>query len=154
MEIRELNMALKEMARKAGCCNEWLDAWRLDDSIEANISRFKRGLDFTTSNPSWITTEFIKENFPLDVLHESNIYIDEDVDVNGMSGDYVFLGHCTGKARFGGFSVCGVYLLGDSELNIVSEDSSRVFVSMYERSECEVTENFGSKMRLYDRRSK
>ncbi len=155
MNQKELSIALRTSARaqKKPLCNEWFGEWKDDSSIDDLLDKYVRGIDFCIEN-DYPTLDFIRENFNRDDLHRHNIYIDEVVDVCAKSGSYVFLGTCSGRIRTSGFSVVVCYLRHDSNISVVSDDMSKVFVSIYESAKCETDSLDASTIKCYDRRKK
>lgn len=152
MTERELNIALREMARANGLCDEWYAAWGDDDSIDLCLERYIRGFDFAVEN-DYPPLDFIRKNFNTEDLHRHNIYIDEEVDIEAdKSGYYVFLGKCKGTLTVDGFVAVTVYVKHTSSVNVEAFNGSKVFVSYYDKSEGECGHDGWSKCRRYDRR--
>lgn len=134
MTDRELNIALREMAREKGLCDEWYGEWKDTDTVDMCLDRFVRGFDFVQSN-DYPPLGFIRENFRKDDLHRHHIYLDEEVDIEAPeSGYYIFLGSCTGRLIVKGFLAVTVYLRHNSDILVSSEDGARVFVTAYDYS--------------------
>lgn len=153
MDIHGINQTLRQQAIAAGLCEEWQEKiWNRDLTIVELLSIYKRGIDFSLKQ-EWFDYDFIKKAFPLEELHESNIYIDEEVDIrDAESGTWVFLGECTGKVTFRDFSVGNVYVRHSSDITVVSEDMAKVFVSIYDDATADVEAVDCATARLYDRR--
>lgn len=154
MTDRELNIALREMARSTGLCDEWYGKWRDDDSIDMCLERYVKGHDFAIKN-DWPPLGFIRKNFRLEDLHRHNIYLDEEVDLRGaQSGYYIFLGDCKGSLETHGYSVVTCYLRHNSKVDVTSLGSAKTFVSLYEDSDGEFCKGEWGRLRVYDRRKK
>lgn len=154
MTDKELNIRLREMARKSGLCDKWYEEWKDDDSIDVCLDRAIRGFDFCVKC-DYPPLDFIRENFRMEDLHRHNIYLDEKVEIRGAkSGYYVFLGDCTGSIEAHGFSVVSCYLRHDSMIDVTSLGSARVFVTYYDRSGGSVYRDEYGRIRKYDRRKK
>lgn len=154
MTDRDLNIALREMARKSGLCDKWYEEWKDDDSIDVCLDRAIRGFDFCVKC-DYPPLDFIRENFRKEDLHRHNIYLDEEVDISGAgSGYYVFLGNCTGSIEAHGFSVVSCYLRHDSRVDVTSLGSARLFVSYYDNSSGNTFRDEWGRIRTYDRRKK
>lgn len=153
MDIKEINRVLRTKAIKAGLCEDWQkNIWNRDLSLVELLTIYKRGIDFSLKQ-EWFDYDFIKEAFPKDVLHESNIFIDESVNIrDAESGTWVFLGNCGGEITFRDFSVGNVYLRHNTDLKIIARDMSKVFVSQYDESTAETIPLDGSTIKRYDRR--
>lgn len=154
MTDKELNIALREMARKAGLCDKWYEEWRDDDSIDMCLYRYVKGFDFAVGN-DYPPLDFIRDNFRKEDLHRHNIYLDEEVEIKGAkSGYYVFLGNCTGSIETHGFNVVSCYLRHDSRVDVSSLGSARVFVTYYDRSGGSTYKDEWGRIKSYDRRRK
>lgn len=154
MTDRELNIALREMARAKGLCDEWYSQWGDDDSIDMCLERAVRGFDFCVKC-DYPPLEFIRNNFDKNVLHRHNIYLDEEVDIKGASsGYYVFLGNCTGTIEAHGFSVVSCYLRHESKVDVSSLGTARVFVTYYDHSGGSTYKDEWGRLQSYDRRKK
>lgn len=154
MTDKELNITLREMARKAGLCDKWYEEWKNDDSIDVCLDRYVKGFDFAVKN-DYPPLDFIRDNFRKEDLHRHNIYLDEKVEIKGArSGYYVFLGNCTGTIEAHGFNVVSCYLRHDSKVDVSSLDSARVFVTYYDRSGGSTYKDEWGRIKSYDRRRK
>ena len=153
MDIHEVNKVLREKAVAAGLCDDWQErVWNRDLTMTELLTIYKRGIDFSLKQ-EWFDYDFFKREFPIEELHEANIYIDEDVDImDADSGTYVFLGHCRGTVRFRNFSVGNLYIRHTSDMRITAEDMAKVFVSVHDGSEVTADQMDCSTIRLYDRR--
>ena len=67
MTDRDLNIALREMARKAGLCDKWYEEWKDDDTIDKCLERYVKGYDFAVKN-DYPPLDFIRENFRKEVF--------------------------------------------------------------------------------------
>ena len=154
MTDKELNITLREMARKAGLCDKWYEEWKDDDSIDVCLDRYVKGFDFAVKN-DYPPLDFIRDNFRKEDLHRHNIYLDEEVEIKGArSGYYVFLGKCTGSIETHGFNVVSCYLRHDSNVDVSSLGSARVFVTYYDRSGGSTYKDEWGRIKSYDRRKK
>lgn len=134
MTERELNIALREMARDAGLCERWYSDWSDDDTLDECFDRFVRGHDFCVEK-DWPSLEFSRRSFDKEDLHRHNIYLDDDVDIeNAENGYYVFLGDSKVTLHVTGFKAVTVYCRHDSKVDVEASDGARVFVFYYDRS--------------------
>lgn len=150
---KELNIALREMARGVGLCDEWYGQWKDEDTIDECLDRYVRGFDFAVKN-DWPRLEFIREHFStrMDVLHRHNIFLDEDVHISDAgNGYYIFLGKCNGKLIANGFKAVTVYCRHDSSIDVGSFGGARVFVTYYDRSTGNCMSDEYSKYKRYNR---
>lgn len=151
MTDKELNIALREMARNAGLCDEWFGNWKDEDSIDMCLDRFIRGFDFVVKN-DYPNLEFIRKNFNTNDLHRHNIYLDEGVVIDdAQNGYYVFLGDCKATLVADGFKAVTVYCRHDSEVNVRAMGGARVFVTYYDQSSGVCKSDEWSNVRRYDR---
>ena len=110
MTERELNIALREMARSQGLCDQWYSEWSDDDTLDMCLDRYVRGFDFVQEN-DYPPLDFIRKHFDKKLLHKHNIYLDEEVKIDfAKNGYYVFLGNCTGSITASGFCAVTLYL--------------------------------------------
>ena len=152
MTERELNIALREMARSQGLCDKWYNEWSDDSTIDECLDRFVRGFDFVQEK-DYPPLDFIRKNFDKELLHKHNIYLDEEVKIDfAKSGYYIFLGNCTGSIEASGFCAVTIYLRHTSKINVISKSAARVFVTFYDQSECTCISDGIGKIRQYDRR--
>ena len=151
MTDKELNIALREMARNAGLCDEWFGNWKDEDTIDMCLDRFIRGFDFVVKN-DYPNLEFIRKNFNVNDLHRHNIYLDEGVIIDdAQNGYYVFLGDCKATLVADGFKAVTVYCRHDSEVNVRAMGGARVFVTYYDQSSGVCKSDEWSHVRRYDR---
>lgn len=153
MTDRELNIALREMARQQGLCDEWYSEWPDDSSIDECLERYVRGFDFAVEK-DYPPLGFIREHFRIGDLHRHRIFLDEDVEVDCESGYYVFLGSCRARLVASGFKAVTVYARHDSVVDVSVSDGARVFVTHYDDSSGECRCDAMSVCREYDRRKK
>lgn len=153
MTDRELNIALREMARSAGLCDEWYSEWKDDDTIDDCLDRYVKGHDFAVKG-DWPPLDFCREHFKerMDAIHRHNVYLDEVVDIEAKdSGYYVFVGDCAGVLRVTGMVVVTAYVRHTSKINVLCEDGAIVFVRCYEQSDAEIKKDYKSKGFKYNR---
>ena len=154
MTERELNIALREMARVEGLCDQWYGEWSDDDSIDDCLDRYIRGHDFTISK-DWPSLDFIRKNFDIQDLHRHNIYLDEKVDIaDADNGYYVFLGNCDAIVWVNGFKATTIFCRHDSHVNVFAADGARVFVRYYDHSDGKCDSDKFSKAIKFDRQKK
>jgi len=152
MTDRELNIALREMARSAGLCDQWYNEWKDDSTIDECLDRYVRGFDFAIEK-DYPPLDFIRKNFDIEDMHRHDIYLDEKVDIlDAESGTYIFLGKCEGNIRFESFSVGTLYVRHDSKITVFANDFAKVFVSVYDDADSGFFERGGAVIKRYDRR--
>ena len=152
MNGKELSVALREMARgpRDPLCDEWYGEWADDSDIDVLLDKYVRGFDFAVKN-DYPPLAFVREHFSRDDLHRHHIYLDESVDLVAENGTYVFLGDCRVRLRAELFKAVTVYVRHESVIEVVGDDTSRLFVSLYDR--CRLVGCSGD-VRVYDRRKK
>ena len=155
MEISELNKVLRTKAIEAGLCDDWQNnIWNRDLSLDELLTIYIRGIDFSLKQ-EWFDYDFIKEEFPADILHRHNIYLDEYISIgDASSGTWVFIGNCEGEITFKDFSVGTLYLRHNSRIKVVTKDMAKVFISLYDESEVDVEQLEYSTAKVYDRHRK
>ena len=153
MTQEELGVTLRDMGRAMGMCDKFYDRWVDGIDIDTMLDMYLRGLDFCVEK-DFPPLDFIRRNFDIGDLHRHHIYIDEEVHLEGESGDYIFLGGCTGAVHFPDFSITSVYLRHTSDLKIRGDGFSRVFVTLYEDAECDARCVDPLNMHIYDRRKR
>ena len=154
MTLSELNSFLRNKAIKFGLCQEWQNTiWNCELSYSELLDIYIKGFDFSLDN-DWLDYEFCKREFPAEELHAHNIYIDEDVDLEGENGYYIFIGHCTGKVTFDGLYAATVYVLRDSNISVCSYGGARTLALVYDRGRILSRSDNFSHIKVLDRRNK
>lgn len=148
-----MSIALREEARKNELCDSWYKKWKDELTFEELLDKFVNGQAFCAEH-NFPSLDFIRRNFTLEQLHKANIYLDEEVEIEGTNGKYVFLGHCTGHIAFHGFTAASVYLRHTSDLLIHIRDNSRVFITLFDQCNCETGDDLTARLRVYERRKK
>lgn len=150
MTDRELNIALREMARSQGLCDKWFDEWTDDSTIDECLDRYVKGFDFSVEK-DYPPLEFIRKHFDKELLHKHNIYLDEEVTILADSGYYVFLGKCRAFVTVSGFHVTTIYVRHDSEVDVHTMMNAKAFVTYYDHSHGECDAEHSSNVRKYDK---
>jgi hypothetical protein len=151
MTERELNIALREMARADGLCDGWYQEWSDDSTVDECLERFVKGQDFAIEN-DYPPLDFIRKNFDKEALHRHNIYLDEAVEIEADSGYYVFLGKCEAKVRVGKYHVTTVYVRHESNVDVLAYDCAKAFVMYYDQSDGACQQEELGTCRCYDRK--
>ena len=152
MTDRELNISLREMARSSGLCDEWYAEWSDDDTIDVCLERYVRGFDFSIKN-EYPSIDFIRKNFRKDDLHRHNIYIDDQVSLDGDNGYYIFLGNCNATLAVDGLKAVTVYVRHKSEVSVTASGGAKVFVRYYDNSKGECIDDGWSVCKKYERKN-
>lgn len=153
MTDRELNIALREMARSKGLCNDWYGKWKDGSSIDECLDRYVRGFDFAVKN-NYPPLEFIRNNFEKNMLHKHNIYLDDEIEIDCESGYYVFLGKCVAKLKVDGYKATTIYVRHESVVDVHISGFAKAFVSYYDSSGGDCFQYNGGVFKRYDRRKK
>lgn len=147
MNTEELSKMLKGQAVSLGLCKEWTEGWGMPGQQEL-IDKFLHGIDFCIKH-DWPNVDFIKRNFDTNILHENNIFADENVHLRNENGIIVLNGKCTGMVMEGGFSVCDIYVRHDSDVIIDCNGLSKVFVNIYNKSHVKVIQSDAASAYVY-----
>lgn len=157
MNGKELSIVLRDLAcsQETPLCAEWTEAWKDDSSIDELLDKYVKGFDFCVKN-NYPTLEFSRKVFTekRDVLHRHHIFLDEGVNIEAESGTYIFVGECTGTITFKDFTVGTVYLRHTSNIKVNAFDNAKVFVTMYDDSECQTEKDSFAFCRVFNRRKK
>ena len=152
MTDRELNITLREMARAKGLCDDWYGKWGDDDTIDMCLDRYIRGFDFALKY-EYPTLDFICKHFRKEDLHRHNIFVDEEVSLDGDNGYYCFLGSCRATLSVDGFKAVTVYVRHNSEVNVTASNGAKVFVRYYDNSKGECIDDGWSVCKKYERKN-
>ena len=115
----------------------------------------EKGKIHNTVTKDYPPLDFIRKNFSKDVLHKHLIFLDEEIDIeDAQSGIYVFLGDCSGKICFNGFSVGTIHVRHTSIIDVCSYDMAKTFVSVYEGATAQCHSFDHATHRLYDKHNK
>lgn len=149
MTDRELSISLREIGRAKGMCDKFFDEWKDDDDIDTIIDRFVPGMDFCIKE-DYPTLDFICKHFRKDDLHRHNIFVDEEVSLDGDNGYYCFLGSCRATLSVDGFKAVTVYVRHNSEVNVTASNGAKVFVRYYDNSKGECIDDGWSVCKKYE----
>lgn len=153
MTDKELNIALREMARQQGLCDEWFSQWSDDSTIDECLERYIKGFDFAVDN-DYPTLDFIRRNFKKEVLHRHNIYLDEAANVSCENGIYVFLGNCGGTVNVDGLKAVTILVRHFCAIDVNAYNGAKVFVRYYDKSYGECKADGWSKCKKQERNKK
>lgn len=145
---KRLNSKLRKDAIKAGLCEQWQGEWKEDWDRQTMIEKYIKGLDFSIVN-KWITNRFIRENFTREELHANNLYVDDEFDLVGDSGIYVFQGESEGSISFRSYKVATLHIRHSSSVKISAEGFAKLFVHMYEDASADISQTDGAKVFVY-----
>lgn len=148
--MNNLSKTLRHQAETLNACKKGLR--NFPETEKGMIERWKENIDFAIEN-DFPTIEVMKEGFDRSLLHENLVYVDEDIYLeDAPSGVYVINGNCRGTLRFRDWNVATIYLRHNSEINIIAEGESKVFVKQYDGSAVAICELEEAVVGVYDRR--
>ena len=152
MTDREVNIALREMAKNIGACRKEVDPWTENDTIDMCLERYIRTLDFAVEK-DFPPLDFVRKHLRTEDLHMYHIYLDDEVIIeNAESGIWIFLGNCDAGITFSDFSVGTVYVRHKSTVNVGSKDFAKVFVSVFDEGLAELRRDGSASAFVYDKR--
>lgn len=135
MTDKELNIALREMARNIGACDKVVSEWKDDDTVDVLLERYIHTFDFALEK-DFPKISFIREHFRKEDLHRHHIYVDEGIEIKDAdNGFYVFLGDCKGYLHVTGFKAVTVLVRHGSKIDVQAFDGAMVQVRYYDGSD-------------------
>ena len=139
----KLNETLKSRAVDLGLCEQWQKEWNEDWDYDKLISKFYVGIDFCLSN-KYPTNDFIKNNFPIDILRRKSVLVDEKRSVLNAPDMAVF-GSSEVVARYNARNCGRIYIKDVSSLKITAHnnafvivhilDNAKVYAEAYEKAD-------------------
>lgn len=147
MKNEELSKTLKAQAVGLGLCEEWTRGWGNPDP-QGLIDKYLHGIDFCIKH-GYPGDEFIKRNFDKELLHRNHIHVDEEVHLRNPKGTVVLLGKCRGMLLFDGWTVCRVYVLGESDVTIDCGHLSKVFVDLHGCAKSHILQDEAASVYVY-----
>lgn len=142
-----LSEQLKMEAVERGLCEKWQSEWGEQPTKQDLVEKYLKGIDFCIEH-NWPTPDFIKRNFG-GIIHDYNIYVNENVDIDYAHGTIVLLGQCKGRIRCREFSVSDIYILHDSDVAISSYDMAKVYVNVDDAAKIKCVNHNNSEIRTY-----
>lgn len=153
MQKNNLSEILKHEAVERNLCTRWTDEWVDNSDQQTLIDKYKSGIDFILKQGEWPTNDFIKSNFDRALLNRNLIYVDEYISLkNAPSGIYILNGNCSGSLHFGSWTAATVYLRHDSNVRILADDFSKVFVRIYDNAIIKTSVSAEASIKVVDRR--
>ena len=153
MDNKTLNSKLKQRAVQLGLCTQWTSEWESEESQDMLVKKYKRGIDFCIEN-NYPNNEFIKANFSRDVLLNNLVFVDESINIDGVSGIYVINGSTVGTIIFRGYSVGTLYRRHNSNIKVICEDMSKVFITLLDSASLDISQQDAAKCYVYQRSNK
>lgn len=141
------SVVLKNMARKAGLCDEWFNDWKDDCTADELINKYKRGIDFSLSK-DWLHNDTIKQLFSEEELHCNGVFVGGNGFING-SGTFVINDKSYILGVFKDFQVSEIYVRQGSKLDLSVEDNAIVKVRIFDNSSVNIVNNSTNKVFVY-----
>lgn len=148
MDDLELNKTLRRNARNNGLCDQWFAAWRDDMTKDELLNMYIKGIDFSIEN-DWVSNDFIKDNFPHDMLGEHGVFIDEQELSERNLPNVVLNGCCTGELEYDVFNVGNIYVRHESDVTITVWDFAKCFIEVYDKAKVKVINYSNSRVFVY-----
>lgn len=147
--MKELSIELRDMARKAGLCDQWFGEWK-DDSDNATLfDKYKRGIDFCIEH-GYPTNEYIKSHWDKEMLIDNNIFVDDkDVSVEMVKGTVIVNGDSDISLKCESFGTADVYVRHTSKMKVAATGFARVMLNVYDDAEVEVDCSEMAKVYVY-----
>ena len=145
--MEKLSEILKKEAISLGLCKEWTENWGEPD-LQGLIDKFLHGIDFCISN-GWPTAEFIKKNFPKELLRANNIFVYEDIHSRNLGQMAVLNGSCKGVLLFDGVATCDVYVRDRCDVTIDCSRLSKVFINLYDEAKIRIIQQDAASVYVY-----
>ena len=124
-----LSEELKEMAIALGACDKVVSQWTGNESIDQLMEMYwRKGSDFCVDK-NFPPIDFMRKNMRSIGLQCFGVYFDEEFDVMNPAHLALYEG-ANGTAFYGQYVTGDVYLFSGSELNIICNEHSFVYVSL------------------------
>lgn len=145
---------LRNLARKAGLCDKWFSEWSDNESDDALLDRYIKGIDFCILH-DYPSIPIIRSTFDDETLSRHNIFLDaKSVTVNSPQPVSVFLGSSKANVTASAFSVSDIYVRHNSKLRIHARDHAIVAITVYDNAEIVATSEGQAKVFIYNRSNK
>lgn len=128
MDNKELNIALKKLAKQHGMCEKVRKQWDKDWDLDTMISQFYRNIDFFLKE-RYIPKNFFNELFEKEWLRNNAVLVDDKYSL--LNPKYaILIGASDSKIRYNGKSVSTLYITDSSEAEVTAKGESFVMVHM------------------------
>ena len=145
--MENLSIELRNMARKAGLCDQWFGEWKDDSDTSTLFDKYKRGIDFCIEH-NYPTNDFIKTHWDKKMLQMYNIFVDDkDVTKDGIKGTAIINGDSDIRLNFGLFDTADIYLRHTSKLKVNARYMARIMINLYD--DAQVTVNCIEDAKVY-----
>lgn len=142
---------LRNLARKAGLCDKWFSEWSDNESDDALLDRYIKGIDFCIMH-DYPSIPIIRSTFDDETLRKHNIFLDaKNVTVNSPQPVSVFLGSSNAHVTASAFSVSDIYVRHNSKVHIHARGHSIVAVTVYDNAEIVATYEGQAKVFVYNK---
>ena len=135
----------KEEGRRHGMCDKVFNELTPEMGKAELVKKWVANIDFAIHS-DWPSVEQIKSDFG-GVIHEHGVYADEEI--KGCGKPIVVLnGKCDATLEYNN-KTGRVYARHETKLKVTAMGTSRVFVSLYDDAEAEVTTGAFAKVYVY-----
>ena len=142
-------MELRNMARKAGLCDQWFGEWKDDSDTSTLFDKYKRGIDFCIEH-NYPTNDFIKTHWDKPTLQANNIFVDDkNISKDSLKGIIIVNGDCDMTLNFSAFDVADVYIRHTSKVIINAWYMARIMLNVYDDAEVTINSNVQSRVYVY-----
>lgn len=121
---------LKKEAKRLDACDRGMSDW---DNLHSDldlIQKYVKESEFCIKH-DFPNMEYIKENFSKDMLHKGGVWIDDEI-LSIPERKSVLNGHCFGSATFSGITSRLIRIRHTSEIELIADGNSRLFVHIYD----------------------
>lgn len=147
MDNTKKSTELRDMARRAGLCDEWFGEWKDNSSDDVLIGKYLRGIDFAIKN-EYPSVDYILNNWDKETLRRNKVFIDEkDYVAEDIDERSVVMGNSNMEMYFGDYIASDVYVRHRSILTVIATGHAVVMLNLYDG--CEVTVNSTDMAKVY-----
>ena len=128
----KLNETLRNKAVALGLCEQWQRDWNTNWDYDKLVFKFYEGIDFCLSN-RFPSNDFIKNHFPLNVLHKWNVIVDEKRSILNAPEAAIF-GSSDATARYNARNCGRIHIRDEASLKITAHNRSFVIVHILDKA--------------------
>ena len=128
----KLNETLRNNAVALGLCEQWQRDWNTNWDYDKLVFKFYEGIDFCLSN-RFPSNDFIKNHFPLNVLHKWNVIVDEKRSILNASEAAIF-GSSDVTARYNARNCGRIHIKDEASLKITARNRSFVIAHILDKA--------------------
>lgn len=143
----------RNLARRQGLCDKWYSEWKRDLTDDELADKALSGFNFLFKH-NYPDVELLRSMFERDFLNKKNIFLDQEVHLLNPTFEkkisrILLAGNCTGEIVFTDYAVGNVCLLHNSDVTIVCQGNSKVFVNICGNSHVKVIQEDVSAIYVY-----